>query len=280
LSREPVREALARRGLAARRALGQNFLVDPRVADAIAEQAGIGARDAVIEIGPGLGILTRALAARARRVVAVEIDAGLVRALREPGALPDAVELIHANALDLDLGALAERLGPEVRLVANLPYSVSSPLLRRLLDLRGRLRSWVVLVQREVAQRIAALPGSRDYGSLAVLHQLCARVERLQTLAPHCFHPAPKVRSTLVRITPLDPAPLSADELEGLERVVRAAFGTRRKMLANALRAGLEPAPDLEALHGILDRLGIDRRARAEAIAPHGHLEIARALGG
>jgi 16S rRNA (adenine1518-N6/adenine1519-N6)-dimethyltransferase len=280
LTREPVRDVLARRGLAARRELGQNFLLDPRIAAEIAEQAGIGPRDAVIEIGPGLGVLTHALAARARRVAAIEIDAGLVRALAEEGEIPDSVELIHADALAFDLGALAARLGPEVRVVANLPYSISSPLLRRLLDLRTRLRGWVVLLQREVALRISAKPGSRDYGSLAVLHQLCTRVERLRALPPRCFHPAPKVSSMLVRITPLDPAPLSTDELEAVERVVRAAFGKRRKMLVNALRAGLVPAPDQETLHGILDRLGIDRRARAEELTPRQHLEITRALRG
>jgi 16S rRNA (adenine1518-N6/adenine1519-N6)-dimethyltransferase len=275
---ESVRSQLARRGLAAHRRLGQNFLVDPAIADQIAEQAGLEPGDAVIEIGPGLGVLTRALAARARQVAAIEIDAGLVRALVEEGGLPDRVEVIHADALEIDLDALARRLGPRVRVVANLPYSVSSPLLRRLLDLRERLRGWLVLLQREVALRLAAGPGSDDYGSLAVLHQLCARVERLRSLPPACFHPSPKVTSTLVRITPLDPAPLADDELPWIESVVRAAFGQRRKMLVNALRAGLDPSPDLEALHGILDRLGIDRRARAEALAPSQHLELARAL--
>ena len=276
---ESVRAQLARRGLAAHRRLGQNFLVDPAIADQIAERAGLEPGDAVIEIGPGLGVLTRALAARARQVAAIEIDAGLVRALVEEGGLPDRVEVIHADALELDLDALARRLGPGgVRVVANLPYSVSSPLLRRLLDLRARLRGWLVLLQREVALRLVAQPGSDDYGSLAVLHQLCARVERLRSLPPACFHPSPKVTSTLVRITPLDPAPLADDELPRIESVVRAAFGQRRKMLVNALRAGLDPSPDLEALHGILDRLGIDRRARAEALAPSQHLELARAL--
>jgi len=277
LSRDGVRDQLARSGLAAHRARGQNFLVDARIADEIAEQAGIGPGEAVIEIGPGLGVLTRALAARARRVAAVEIDAGLVRVLAEEG-LPDAVEVIHGDALAIDLDALACRLGPDVRVVANLPYSISSPLLRRLLDLRGRLRSWVVLVQSEVALRMSARAGSQDYGSLAVLHELCARVERLRSLPPHCFHPAPKVTSTLVRVTPLDPARLVDDELAWVERVVRAAFGQRRKTLLNALRAGLRPARDPEVLVGILERLGIERRARAEALEPAAHLALARAL--
>jgi 16S rRNA (adenine1518-N6/adenine1519-N6)-dimethyltransferase len=282
--RAEVRALLARRGLAASRRRGQNFLVDAQVAEAIAEAAGLAPEDAVIEIGPGLGILTRALAARARRVVAIEIDAGLVRALGEEGGLPAHVELLHADALALDLRALAAQLGPEVRVVANLPYAISTPLLRRLLAARDRLRGWLVLVQREVALRLLGRPGSPDYGALAVLHALVAPVERVREVPAHCFHPVPKVTSSLVRVVPRAPDPLrrpdGTDALETVERVVRAAFGQRRKMLVNALRAGLEPAPDQETLHGILDRLGIDRRARAEALAPGQLLELALSLGG
>src|SRR5690606_3650010 len=131
--RDEVRALLARRGLATRRALGQNFLVDAAVAEAIADAARLAPGDAVLEIGPGLGILTRALAARAARVVAVEIDAGLVRALAEEGGLPPNVELVHGDALALDLAARVARPGPAVRVVANLPYAVGAPILRRLL---------------------------------------------------------------------------------------------------------------------------------------------------
>lgn len=282
--RAEVRALLARRGLAAHRDRGQNFLVDPAVAAAIADAAGLAPGDAVIEIGPGLGILTRALAARAARVVAIEIDAGLVRALTEEGGLPAHVELLHADALAVDLAALAARLGPSVRVVANLPYSVSAPILRRLLDLRGALRGWLVLIQREMALRLVARPGEPDYGSLAVLHGLCVRLERVRDLPAACFHPVPKVTSTLIRATPLEAGPLAGlggpDELPAVERLVRAAFGTRRKTLVNALRTGLEPPPSQEDVHAALDGLGIDRRIRAEALAPEALLALARALGG
>lgn len=280
--RDDVRAQLTRRGLAAHRDRGQNFLVDAGIAEAIAAAAGLSPGDAVIEIGPGLGSLTRALAARAARVVAIEIDAGLVRALAEEGDLPAHVEVIHADALTVDLEALAARLGPTVRVVGNLPYSVSTPILRRLLDLRSHLSGWLVLVQREVALRLMAVPGERDYGSLAVLHALCVRLERIRDVPPHGFYPVPKVTSTLVRATPLESGPLDGpDEVADLldvERVVRAAFGTRRKTLVNALRAGLDPAPPVETLDAILVRLAIDPRARAEALAPATLLAIARAV--
>jgi 16S rRNA (adenine1518-N6/adenine1519-N6)-dimethyltransferase len=278
LSRADVRATLARRGLHAHKTRGQNFLTDARIAEQIAEAAPVGAEDAVIEIGPGLGVLTHALAARARRVVAIEIDAGLVRALREEGELPAHVEVLHADALEVDLAAIAARLGAPVRVVANLPYAISTPLLRRLLDLREVLAGWLVLVQREVAARLAGKPGTRDYGSLAVLHALTVQLTRVRDLPPNCFFPVPQVTSTLVRAIPLDPAPLAADELAEVERVVRAAFGTRRKTLPNALRTGLDPVPAMEVLHGVLDRLGIEHRARAEQQGPAALLALARAL--
>jgi 16S rRNA (adenine1518-N6/adenine1519-N6)-dimethyltransferase len=276
--RRAVREQLERRGLRATKARGQNFLVDPRVADAIADAAPVSPGDAVIEIGPGLGVLTRALAARARRVVAIEIDAGLVRALREEGDLPEHVEVLHADALEVDLASLARTLGAPVRVVANLPYAVSSPLLRRLLDLRVLLAGWLVLVQRELADRLVARPGSREWGSLAALHALAVRIEKVRDLPPACFFPRPGVVSTLARATPLDSSPLAADELTRVERVLRAAFGTRRKTLVNALRHGLAEAPSAEELHAVLEGLGIPAGARAEALDAASLLALARAL--
>ncbi|MDJ0869047.1 MAG: 16S rRNA (adenine(1518)-N(6)/adenine(1519)-N(6))-dimethyltransferase RsmA [Myxococcota bacterium] len=278
MSARAVREQLARHGLAPRKDLGQNFLTDARVAEQIVALAGVAADDAVIEIGAGLGVLTRALAARARRVTALEIDAGLVRLLRAEGELSDRVELRHVDALREDLAGLAGELGPPVRLVANLPYAVSSPLLRRLLDLRERLVGWLVMIQREVARRLVADPGTRDYGSLTVLHRLTTHCEAVRDVPPECFFPAPQVVSTLVRITPLEQPALSADELPGVERVLRAAFGQRRKTLTNALRGGWPEAPTAEVVHGVLESLGLDARVRAEALAPDVLLDVARAL--
>jgi 16S rRNA (adenine1518-N6/adenine1519-N6)-dimethyltransferase len=283
MSGREVRALLERHGLAPRRALGQNFLVDTSLAERLAEEAGVAPGDSVIEVGAGLGVLTRALAARAARVVALEIDAGLVRALRAEAALPANVELRHADALEVDLAALARAAGGPVRVVANLPYAVASPLLRALLGARGALADWSVMIQEEVADRLLAKPGTRDYGSFAVLHALAVRIERGRVLRPGCFHPAPRVLSRVLRIAPRGDAPLRVDargdELDRVERVVRAAFATRRKRLANALRTdpGLLAGRDVEAL---LRELGIEPGARAESLAPETFLALTRALDG
>lgn len=278
MSRTAVRSLLERHGLHANRDLGQNFLVDPQVAERLVAEAGVGPADRVIEIGAGLGVLTRALAARAKRVVAIEIDSGLVRALAAEGELPDNVELLHADALELDLSALARAGSGPVRVVANLPYSVSSPLLRRLLEARAHLVDWSVLLQREVARRLLAQPATRDYGSLTVLHQLLVEIRRGIELAPGCFFPVPRVVSQVVHLAPRADPLVAADELEAVERFVRAAFAQRRKTLANALGAsGL--VGDASRVQGVLHSAGLDPRIRAEALDARQLLALARALG-
>ena len=269
-----LRALLERHGLRLHRDRGQNFLVDPAIADRIAERAGVGATDHVVEVGTGLGALSRALAARARAVTTIEVDAGLVRAIEAEGLLPAGVELCHADARRLDWEELLAGIEPPVRVVANLPYSVATPLLRRWLDLRDRLADWTVMVQREVAQRLGAAPGERDYGSLAVLHALCARVESLLDVPPAAFHPRPRVHSRVVRITPLGEGPLAAGELAAVERFLRAVFQQRRKTLGRALRSAAPP----EAVERALAEIGVDARQRAESLPPDALLALARAL--
>ena len=276
-----VRALLETHRLAARRDLGQNFLCDERIAEQLARIAAVEPGDRVVEIGTGLGILTRALAARAARVVSVEVDAGIVRALRSEALLPAEVELIHGDALELDLGALVGE-GPEpVRVVGNLPYAVASPILRRLLDLGARLESWSVMLQKEPARRLLAEPGSRAYGSLSVLHQLVATVKIGLDLHRRCFYPVPRVSSTFLHITPRREAPLAPGELRMVEGVVRAAFAHRRKTIVNSLRAAAEGSPfSSERIEETLARFGIDRRARAESLSPEQWLGVARDLAG
>lgn len=274
-----VRAFLERHGLAARRDLGQNFLVDDALADRLVGLAEVSPADTVFEIGTGMGVLTRALARRAARVVSLEVDAGLVRALGEESLLPDSVELIHADVMRFDLEAAVRAVAGPVRAVTNLPYSITGPALRRLLGLRDALSGWSVMLQREVAERMLARPGSRAYGSLSVLHRLTVEVSRGMELSPRCFFPVPKVRSSFLQVTPRSDSPLAADELEPVERVVRAAFGQRRKTLRNAL-AALEPRPDASLLTAALEAAQIDPRARAESLEPERLLALARALAG
>ncbi len=269
---------LERHGLALSRQRGQNFLLGEERSEQLADAAGVGAGDFVLEIGTGLGALTRALAARARRVLTIEIDAGLVRALRAERLLPDNVELLHADALAAELLPRLRAEPMPRRLVANLPYSASAPLLRRILDLAPWLEDWSVMVQREVAQRLCATPGSRSYGSLTVLLALVARIEHCRDLSPHCFHPVPEVRSSFLRCFPHRDVRLDPEQLAAVERVVRAAFGTRRKTLANALRVGLAPAFASDAIDAGLRLAGLDPRARAETLAPDAFVRLSRAL--
>jgi 16S rRNA (adenine1518-N6/adenine1519-N6)-dimethyltransferase len=279
MSPAAARELLERHGLAPNKELGQNFLVDDAQADKLVRLAEVGERDGVLEIGTGLGILTRALARRARTVTTIEVDAGLVCALSAESMLPANARLVHADARALDLAAEIAALGAggvPVRIVANLPYSVATPLMRRFLDFAPRLAGWGVMIQREVALRLGAPPGSSDYGSFSVLHQLVARVKHGLALHPHCFYPAPRVVSSFALLTPHASFTLQPGELEAVERLVRAAFAHRRKTLVNSLRqhGGVDPAP----VAAWLSRTGIDERTRAEALAPAQWLALAREL--
>jgi 16S rRNA (adenine1518-N6/adenine1519-N6)-dimethyltransferase len=281
---QSIRDTLQRNGLRLSRDLGQNFLVEDAVAERLAQLSGAGHGDGVIEVGTGLGVLTRALAARAQQVVTIEIDSGLVGALVGEELLPANVELIHADALELDFAALANDLvGRDgvgsLRIVANLPYSVASPLLRKLLDLADTLMDWSVMLQKELADRLVAEPGTRDYGSLTVLHHLVAHVETEMDLQPGCFFPAPKVASSFVRIFPRGDCPLAVDELPQVERVVRAVFNQRRKTILNGLKGGgLPKSGDKDALVAALAAANIDPKARAETLAPETLLDLSRAL--
>jgi 16S rRNA (adenine1518-N6/adenine1519-N6)-dimethyltransferase len=281
LSRSDVRGFLDRHGLQARKDLGQNFLVDEHVAERLALLAGVEPGDCVIEVGTGTGVLTRALAARAERVISFDVDAGLVRALQAEAVLPANVELIHQDVLHADLAAIADSFAApaaKVRLVSNLPYSISGPMLRKLLDLRHRLTDWSLMLQREVAERLLAGPGSKAYGSLSVLHALCVHTQREMELQPRCFFPEPQVRSLFLRLIPLADSKLAPDELPRLERVVRAAFSKRRKTLVNALRSAGGNAWSADDVRAALGRLGLDVRVRGEALTPEQFLELCRIL--
>jgi 16S rRNA (adenine1518-N6/adenine1519-N6)-dimethyltransferase len=266
----PLRDVIARHGLAARRALGQHFLLDLNLTGRIARAAGNLATGTTIEIGPGPGGLTRALLAEgARKVIAIELDPRCVEALQElSAAYPGRLEIVAGDAMTVDPEKLGD--GPR-RIVANLPYNVSTALLARWLPALPQLERLVLMFQKEVAERLTAAPGSRDYGRLSVALQWRADVKRLFDLPPRAFTPPPKVTSSVIDIRPLAKPRFPADA-QLLERVTAAAFNQRRKMLRQSLRSAV---PDAAAL---LAAAGIDGTARAEDLSVEQFCALARAL--
>lgn len=267
----PLREVIARHGLAARKALGQNFLLDLNLTAKIARAAGDLAQCDVLEVGPGPGGLTRALLAEgARHVLAVEKDERCLPALAEiAAAFPGRLEVVQGDALEVDAAA---RLTPPVRVVANLPYNVGTELLTGWLSPPAWPPFWqslTLMFQKEVAERIVARPGSKAYGRLAILSQWRCEARIVMTLPPEAFTPAPKVHSAVVHLTAL-PGPRFPADAKVLNRIVAAGFNQRRKMLRASLR-GI--APEIEAK---LLAAGIAPTARAEEVPLEAFCALAR----
>lgn len=276
-----VAALLKRHQLRPRRRFGQNFLVDANTLGKIVGAGEVGSGDAVLEVGAGLGVLTRALAEAvggAGKVVALEIDRDLLPALAETvGALPQ-VTVVPGDAMTLDWPAfLAEQFGDvPVKVVANIPYNITSPLLTTLLAQRGRLSRLVLLVQKEVAQRLSAAPGTPDYGSLSVFAQFHAAVETVGIVPRRVFLPAPDVDSAIVRLLPYSTPPVPVADETQFFAVVRAAFGQRRKSLLNALSGDPALGWSREQAAAALEKAQIDPQRRGESL---GLEEFARLAG-
>ena len=267
----PLREVIAAHGLAAKKSLGQNFLLDLNLTAKIARQAGDLSACDVLEVGPGPGGLTRGLLAEgARRVLAVEKDSRCLPALAEvAAAYPGRLEVLNADALEIDPLA---HLTPPIRIVANLPYNVGTELLIRWLTPAVWPPVWeslTLMFQKEVAERIVARPGSEAYGRLAILAQWRCEARIVMTLPPEAFTPAPKVHSAVVHLTAL-PAPRHPADPAVLSRVVAAAFNQRRKMLRSSLK-GVAPGIEEKLLAA-----GIAPTARAEEIGLEQFCALAR----
>jgi 16S rRNA (adenine1518-N6/adenine1519-N6)-dimethyltransferase len=265
-----VARLLDEHGLAPRKSSGQNFVVDPNTVRRIVEDARLGADDVVLEIGPGLGSLTLGLAGTARRVVAVEIDAGFVRVLSATFAGRDDVSIVHADALRSDLGAMAG--GEPVRVVANLPYNIATPLVFHALE-DPAVRDLYVMVQREVGERWAARVGDRAYAGVSLKLAVVAEVTIERAVPRTVFLPVPNVDSVMVRLERRADAPPPSTAAR-LARLADAAFAGRRKTLRNTLRAVVDPA--LLATAG--ERAGIDLGARAERLTASDLLRLDEAL--
>ena len=245
-----------------RKALGQHFLRDAGIARAIVDLVAPTPRDRVVEIGPGEGALTVELARRAGQVTALEVDRDLAARLRARQI--DRLEVLDADARTWDYGTLARPDGGRVLVVGNLPYSVGKPILEALVTARTAIDEMALMLQREVAERLAAPPGSKVYGSLSVLTQLYCDVRLALRVPPEAFRPPPKVDSAVVHLRVLPGPRIPLDDERRFHVVVRAAFSQRRKMLGNALAAGL--SLPLDAARETVTSAGVDPRRRAETL--------------
>ena len=272
-----VREILSRHGFTFSKALGQNFLINPSVCPRMAQAAVRGENVGVIEIGPGIGVLTHELCKLAQKVVAVELDARLIPVLAETLSEHTNLKVINADVMELDLNRLIadEFPGMEVVVCANLPYYITSPVIMKLLEDRLPVSSITVMVQKEAADRLTAAAGSRDSSAITVSVSYYADAQTLFGVSAGSFMPAPKVDSAVIQLTLRTPDRLPQDEA-ALFRVIKAAFAQRRKTVLNSLSSSLPL--DKPATSAILSEAGVDPAARAERLTLDDFIRIADAL--
>ena len=253
---------------------GQNFLIDSSVLDHIISHAKIQKEDLVIEIGPGIGTLTEALCEHAGQVIAIEIDDKLIPILEENLAGKENFYLLHQDVLKVDFTELLKEYPSfsSVKVVANLPYYITTPILMSLLEKKLPLSSITVMVQKEVAERMQAGPGSKDYGALSLAVQYYSKPEIVQEVPPHCFIPRPKVSSMVIHLSVYKKSPVECENPEYLFKTIKASFMQRRKTLVNALSAGL--GIDKEVIKSVLSALSYPENVRGETLSLDEFAEI------
>lgn len=253
----------------ARKRFGQHFLHDRQVIESILNAIDPQPGERLVEIGPGQGALTLPLLRRAGRLIAIEIDRDLIAGLARDATTCGELEIVNADILDFDLAELGP--GGDIRLVGNLPYNISTPLMFHLLESASRVRDMHFMLQKEVAERIVAAPGGSDYGRLSVMLQYHCRCEYLFDVAPGSFRPPPKVDSAVIRLRPHAQPPADVGDYGQFFNIVRAAFGQRRKTIGNALKSILDRAA--------ISASGVDPGARAENLAVDDFARLSRNLG-
>lgn len=247
---------------------GQNFLIDEHVLSKIIRSAEITEDDFVVEIGPGIGTLTQYLAASAREVAAIEIDDALIPILKDTLSAYDNVTVIHEDVLKVDLCKLSEEKngGKPIKVVANLPYYITTPIIMGLFENHVPVESITIMVQKEVADRMKTGPGSKDYGALSLAVQYYAKPELVANVPPNCFMPRPRVGSAVIRLTRHTEVPVEAEDEKLMFQIIRASFNQRRKTLVN----GLGNAPELhipkEITTEVLEEMGLSASVRGEAL--------------
>lgn len=247
---------------------GQNFLIDPHVLEKIIRAAGITQDDFVVEIGPGIGTMTQYLAAAARGVAAIEIDRALIPILKDTLSGYDNVTVINEDVMKVDLKKLAEEMngGRPVKVVANLPYYITTPIIMGLFENHVPAESITVMVQKEVADRMQVGPGTKDYGALSLAVQYYARPEIMANVPPNCFMPRPNVGSAVIRLSVYKEPPVKAVDEKLLFAIIRASFNQRRKTLQNGLGHVPELGISKEMTAQILEAMGLSVSVRGEAL--------------
>ncbi|MFD2370146.1 16S rRNA (adenine(1518)-N(6)/adenine(1519)-N(6))-dimethyltransferase RsmA [Brevibacillus sp. GCM10020057] len=264
-----TKEVLEKYGFSFKKSLGQNFLIDTNILHNIVAEADLTKEKGAIEIGPGIGALTEQLGRAAKKVMAIEIDQRLLPILADTLSPYENIEIVHGDVLELDLKALlAEKMAgvDKISVVANLPYYVTTPILMKLLEERLPLENIVVMIQKEVADRIAAKPGTKDYGSLSVAAQFYAETEVAMIVPASVFIPRPNVDSAVIRLKVRDRPPVEVDDRDVFFRVVRGSFAQRRKTLLNNLMNSLFRKEQKEAVIQMLADIQIDPTRRGETL--------------
>lgn len=273
-----IKDILSRHGFTFSKSLGQNFLINPSVCPRMAELSGAGAGAGVIEVGPGIGVLTNELCKLADKVVAIELDKRLLPVLDETLAEYDNLKIVNADVLEIDLRKLIEEefSGMEVVVCANLPYYITSPVIMKLLEDKLPVSAITVMVQKEAAQRICAEVGSRQSGAVTVSVNYYAKPEMLFSVSAGSFMPAPKVDSAVIRLNVLDKPPVKVNNEKKFFAVVKAAFSQRRKVLSNSLSSGL--SLDKAKIAEVLEKSNVSANARAEKLTLEDFADIANNL--
>ena len=260
---------------------GQNFLIDTHVLEKIIASAGVTKDDCVLEIGPGIGTMTQYLAENARQVIAVEIDRNLIPILHETLAEYDNVEIINEDILKVDIRKLADEYngGRPIKVVANLPYYITTPIIMGLFESSVPIDNITVMVQKEVADRMQEGPGSKDYGALSLAVQYYADPKIVANVPPNCFMPRPNVGSAVIRLTRHQTPPVTVKNPELMFRIIRASFNQRRKTLQNGLNNASDLPYSKEQVAGAIEAMGLSPSVRGEALSLKQFAELSDLLG-
>ena len=275
-------QVIQKHGFAFQKKFGQNFLIDAHVLDKIIAAAVVTADDMVLEIGPGIGTMTQYLAEQARQVTAVEIDTNLIPILKETLSDYDNVTVINEDILKVDIKKLAEEYngGKPIKVVANLPYYITTPIIMGLFESGVPIDNITVMVQKEVADRMQVGPGSKDYGALSLAVQYYAEPYIVANVPPNCFIPRPNVGSAVIRLTRHQTPPVEVKDRELMFKLIRASFNQRRKTLLNGLNNSPELSFGKEQIAAAIEQLGVPAAVRGEALTLEQFSRLSDLLGG